>query len=592
MSMTNEQVRKCAEAMLLVDGWLEEFRETKGRDILTYQFSEKGKYSLFFPGIGDSKTPNCFDVFLGRRRDHVEFKLKFYINLDSGGFDKIDCVINTGDTTMPPYEPFREFLKKVSNELKRPLESDNRRKELEIVKGKDNAESGKTLKVWLENHFEDLQNALRGVMLGEEEFNNKRETCIERAGWLGTDAGGKYFVRKEANFQAEGSDNSTENANADATTDQDEEKEEMKPRNHIYFGAPGTGKSFKLNQKACRHKENGVDKVGAFDDENGTRYERVTFYPTYSYAQFVGTYKPVMKPIAEDPSKEEISYEFVPGPFLRVLVNALNDNDNKDWCLIIEEINRANAAAVFGDVFQLLDRNSEGESEYSIAVSEDVKRFLSHDQKEGGLSAEGKEALKNLTGTEDMSRIQIPRNMYLWATMNSADQGVFPMDTAFKRRWEFEYMAIDEGGDDYCEGWKVKNDSGEEYKWNALRKFLNRLLELNGVNEDKLMGPFFVKAKDNQIDLKQFTSKVLMYLWEDAARMCRAKIFGDDIRSYSKLVDKWQEQGLEIFEAAKQKANDKDLNSLFPSALPKSGDSNGGSISSDSVGAGENGSQG
>lgn len=366
------------------------------------------------------------------------------------------------------------------------------------------------------------------------------------------------------------------------------------PRNWLLFGAPGTGKSFKLNQKACRHKENGVDKDGAFDDENRTRYERVTFYPTYSYAQFVGTYKPVMKPIAEDPSKEEISYEFVPGPFLRVLVNALNEppKNPKNWCLIIEEINRANAAAVFGDVFQLLDRNSEGESEYSIAVSEDVKRFLSHDQKEGGLSAEGKEALKNLTGTEDMSRIRIPCNMYLWATMNSADQGVFPMDTAFKRRWEFEYMAIDEGGDDYCEGWKVKNDSGEEYKWNALRKFLNRLLELNGVNEDKLMGPFFVKAKDNQIDLKQFTSKVLMYLWEDAARMCRAKIFGDDIRSYSKLVDKWKEQGLEIFEAAKQMANDKDLNSLFPSALPKSGDSNGGSISSDSVGAGENGSQG
>lgn len=361
----------------------------------------------------------------------------------------------------------------------------------------------------------------------------------------------------------------------------------MKERNLIYFGAPGTGKSFKLNQKACRHKENGVDKVGAFDDENGTRYERVTFYPTYSYAQFVGTYKPVMKPIAEDPSKEEISYEFVPGPFLRVLVNALNDEENKDWCLIIEEINRANAAAVFGDVFQLLDRNSKGESEYSIAVSEDVKRYLSKN-----LNGTGKAVLGRMTGSEDM--LKIPRNMYLWATMNSADQGVFPMDTAFKRRWEFEYVDKDEGSG-YCSEWTVFGATDKRYFWDPIRKFLNGLLEKYGVNEDKLMGPFFVKpkAKDNQIDSKQFVSKVLMYLWEDAARMCRVKIFGDAINSYSQLVTEWSKQGLGIFESV-VKQNDKGdpLNTLFQNDSQKFGDLNEGSNSPDAVVAGENGSQG
>lgn len=363
-----------------------------------------------------------------------------------------------------------------------------------------------------------------------------------------------------------------------------------RPRNWLLFGAPGTGKSFKINKEACRRENDvGMYEAGLFEDAEGRdpHYERVTFYPTYSYAQFVGTYKPVMKPVAEGSSKEEISYEFVPGPFLRVLVNALNDNDNKDWCLIIEEINRANAAAVFGDVFQLLDRNSKGESEYSIAVSEDVKRYLSKN-----LNGTGKAVLGRMTGSEDM--LKIPRNMYLWATMNSADQGVFPMDTAFKRRWEFEYVDKDEGSR-YCSEWTVFGATDKRYFWDPIRKFLNGLLEKYGVNEDKLMGPFFVKpkAKDNQIDSKQFASKVLMYLWEDAARMCRVKIFGDAINSYSQLVTEWSKQGLGIFESV-VKQNDKGdpLNTLFQNDSQKFGDLNEGSNSPDAVVAGENGSQG
>lgn len=314
------------------------------------------------------------------------------------------------------------------------------------------------------------------------------------------------------------------------------------PWNLIVFGAPGTGKSYKLNEEV--HQKFVVGE----GNERRERYERVTFYPTYSYAQFVGTYKPVMKP--DKTGNEEISYEFVPGPFLRVLVNALNEETDaedkkKSWCLVIEEINRANAAAVFGDVFQLLDRKDGGVnrkdggvSEYAIAASEDVKKYLLGDK---GLNETGKNALRALTGSLDS--LKIPANMYIWATMNSADQGVFPMDTAFKRRWEFEYINIDNGKDD-CAAWTIE---GKAYTWNAIREFMNDLLSRHGVNEDKLMGAHFVKAMNNVVSDKAFKSKVLMYLWEDAARMIRRQMFGN-VLTYSALCDEWQKSGVKVFD--------------------------------------------
>ena len=305
------------------------------------------------------------------------------------------------------------------------------------------------------------------------------------------------------------------------------------PRNLIYFGAPGTGKSHKLKENVERSENHFIDK----DEDGRVRYERVTFYPTYSYAQFVGCYKPVMKAKSDGTSGEEIAYKFVPGPFLRILEKALN-NPKNNYCLVIEEINRANAAAVFGDVFQLLDRKDNGESEYEIAVSEDTKKFL----EDKGIKKDS---------------LRIPFNMYIWATMNSADQGVFPLDTAFKRRWEFEYVGINDGdGED-----KEEKDSngkpapkewtidGKGCNWNYTRKLINRLLLLRGVNEDKLMGPFFVKPDkgDSVVSENQFKSKVLMYIWEDAARMCRRQIFGNDIKTYPELTEKWETGGVDLF---------------------------------------------
>lgn len=397
------------------------------------------------------------------------------------------------------------------------------------------------------------------------------------------------------------------------------------PRNRIIFGAPGTGKSFQLNR----------DKDSLL--ENGGEFERVTFHANYSYANFVGTYKPVMvKPgsdvvleeekqrviailqdknktaqekydllyddfkdegltrlpillgiytddnfktrkidgtnVANDNSvernhgraikqylnlsdnvnnKKEISYEYVPGPFMRVLAKALKSamsENPKPYVLIIEEINRANTAAVFGDVFQLLDRDEDGVSEYSISTSQDMRTYLA---KELGVDESAVETIK------------IPDNMFIWATMNSADQGVFPMDTAFKRRWDFEYIGIDEEEKEVVSYViPIGNTDNRKYiYWNDLRKAINNKLssEECKVNEDKLLGPFFISksaletALDNEEKfVKFFESKVLMYLFEDAMKMSPKKIFEGHAKNggrmiFSEICKAFREDGVEIF---------------------------------------------
>ena len=394
-------------------------------------------------------------------------------------------------------------------------------------------------------------------------------------------------------------------------------------RNRILFGAPGTGKSFTLNKEA---KKLLVD---------GGHEERVTFHPDYSYANFVGTYKPVMVsgssgtiggtnkdvlsvlldktktaqekydllyekfkddgltrlPIllglytdevfktkkqdgtdavgdnsvernhgkalrpyvalaSEVKVKEEIAYEYVPGPFMRVLAKALKSGmtDNpKPHLLIIEEINRANVAAVFGDVFQLLDRASNNASEYEIATTNEMRSYLA---KELGVD-------KSLVET-----IRIPDNMFIWATMNSADQGVFPMDTAFKRRWDFTYLGIDDSEKDLV-GKTVDLGNGNtkhKVEWNKLRKAINNFLAKEKINEDKQLGPYFIARNivvpeegteiDNERFIHTFKSKVIMYLFEDAAKQKRPKLFEgcfENSSRYSEICREFEKKGIGIF---------------------------------------------
>ena len=295
------------------------------------------------------------------------------------------------------------------------------------------------------------------------------------------------------------------------------------PRNCIWAGAPGTGKSNTLNREA--HNQFGAENI-----------MRVTFHPEYTYYDFVGTYRPRMAKDDEGNTLGKIEYAFVPGPFAKMLKRALW-NRNANYCLIIEEINRANAAAVFGDVFQLLDRASQNsedgsvrmhESEYAICPSEELYEYLMNKQ----------EGNKEMSGTRPsagiMNELRLPANLYIWATMNSADQGVFPMDTAFKRRWSFENMAINpsEGQDP---------DYNPESAWDKIRRGINDMLLKHHVQEDKLMGYYFLKKeeRDSKENLeKALKEKVLLYLFEDAAKPFRGKIFKNEYNTCEKLRGK------------------------------------------------------
>ena len=333
--------------------------------------------------------------------------------------------------------------------------------------------------------------------------------------------------------------------------------------NRIIFGAPGTGKSYGLEQDRKKILQ---------EDENNPKihiggYERVTFHPDYTYSQFVGTYKPVSE-------GKEIYYKFVPGPFMRIFVNAIENgkSDNpQPYVLLVEEINRAPVAAVFGDIFQLLDRDDDGSSQYEIEASEDIRGYLA--DKLGG-------------DPDDYEKIKIPDNMYIWATMNSADQGVFPMDTAFKRRWDFTYLGVDENDEDIRGKFVVVGDPEKEQQrieWNSLRKAINEWLAKEKINEDKQLGPYFISRSivvpengGTEIDsgkfCETFKNKVLMYLFEDAARQRRDRLFEGAVKDiggrhdrintnrYSEVCAAFDAQGIGIFNSDIQNmVNVKDL---------------------------------
>lgn len=280
----------------------------------------------------------------------------------------------------------------------------------------------------------------------------------------------------------------------------------------IFYGAPGTGKSHTIKEET---KEEDVI--------------RITFHPDTDYSSFVGAYKPTtaLLPICDELGqpmkigstvlhKEQIVYEFVAQSFLQAYVNAWKkyDKDDKQY-LVIEEINRGNCAQIFGDLFQLLDRNDYGFSDYPIKADADMKRQL---QKAfAGLAIEQSDKINAIyEGKDIVSQVLngdillLPNNLYIWATMNTSDQSLFPIDSAFKRRWDWTYMPISNAE----KHWVIGVD-GNNYDWWQFLEKINEKIGSTTNSEDKKLGYFFCKAQNGIISAKAFVGKVIFYLWND-----------------------------------------------------------------------------
>ena len=290
----------------------------------------------------------------------------------------------------------------------------------------------------------------------------------------------------------------------------------------IFYGAPGTGKSHRINEET-----------------KGESVIRTTFHPDSDYSTFVGAYKPTMGllPICDELGqpmkigstvlhKEQIIYEFVDQAFLQAYVNAWkfyaeNVETTKKQYLVIEEINRGNCAQIFGDLFQLLDRNDYGFSVYPINADKDMKKQLEKAFKDVNIGNadsinqhyKGRNVVKEVL---DGDILLLPNNLYIWATMNTSDQSLFPIDSAFKRRWEWQYMPIGKGFDKNGQEikWAIEGAT-QKYDWWSFLEKINTQVGEATQSEDKKLGFFFCKATEGVISAEKFVGKVIFYLWND-----------------------------------------------------------------------------
>lgn len=263
-----------------------------------------------------------------------------------------------------------------------------------------------------------------------------------------------------------------------------------KARNLLLYGVPGSGKSFKIEKEI-----------------NGSDYVRVVFHPDYTYSDFVGQIMPKIEKIGNE---NKLTYKFVPGPFTKALKLAIENPDEMHY-LIIEEINRGNASAIFGDIFQLLDRNSDGSGKYAV-TNFDIGREIYGDEN---------------------TEIRIPQNLSILATMNTSDQNVFTLDTAFQRRWNLEYMENNINEANHAD----LNIEGSNVTWAEFANTINdEILEYNdelSASEDKQLGAYFVN--ENELGSKIFPEKALKYLWDDAFKLDRDRVFSDGVKSIGDL---------------------------------------------------------
>ena len=329
------------------------------------------------------------------------------------------------------------------------------------------------------------------------------------------------------------------------------------PHNLLIYGAPGTGKShyidnefetffykevFQADDKYTEEyfselKEKFPDaQIENIQDLRSSIqnkcFTRVTFYEDYSYESFVGCYKPIMR--ANKDGEKKIEYDFEPGPFTNIYIKAKNDPRN-NYILAIEELNRARAATVFGDLFQVLDRDENGTSEYSVKPEAALDHYL-------------KENLESYDGT-----ISLPPNLYIRATMNSADQGVNVLDSAFKRRWQFMYMDINNSqsspkDDERKITLPIDDGATKEYAWWRFRTAINDILSEKQIEEDRWVGEWFFKDSELKLIEEFYKSqestklkpnplvdKLLAYLLQDVVKTDPSILFKSEYHNMSSI---------------------------------------------------------
>ena len=335
-------------------------------------------------------------------------------------------------------------------------------------------------------------------------------------------------------------------------------------QNVIFYGVPGCGKSFFI-QNLLKIK----DDDGKIIDMPRSYYKRILFHPEYSYSDFVGQLRPE---VGDD---NKITYKFVPGPFTEILLDAYKDREH-DYFLIIEEINRGNAPAIFGDLFQLLDRK-DGVSEYSI----DNKDILDYFERELEISRESKKddtgAMAQVVETIERDGIRIPKNLTILATMNTCDQNVFTLDTAFKRRWRMSRIVNDFDKDSSVSEWKISFKSGG-FAWKEFAKAVNDAI-LNNCNdgtaaEDKQLGTHFIKECD-LTPARRFAEKVMLYLWDDVAKYDKSQLFDTNKYKTLDMVIDGFAKGENVFSP-----NCAQLQELYNNMKPKQTDENAAGVPS------------
>ena len=279
------------------------------------------------------------------------------------------------------------------------------------------------------------------------------------------------------------------------------------PIQQILFGAPGTGKSHTLNSYANITEQNSI---------------RTTFHPDSDYSTFVGCYKPT-----KDEESGEITYDFTPQAFTNAYVTAWK-NAPTPFFLIIEEVNRGNCAQIFGDIFQLLDRDEYGYSSYKTTPDQDLANYIRKQF-----------AYTDIDDADVKSgkKMQLPPNLYIWATMNTSDQSLFPIDSAFKRRWDWRYIPID-----YTDKGHYIACGDTQYSWADFLQKVNDRVESVTQSEDKKLGYWFMGngAEQKEITIDRFVSKVVFYLWNDVFKdfgKSGNTIFKDTFAKFHKFFD-------------------------------------------------------